>query len=357
MSSDPTNGIAASDSARANDGSHWIQEPVRESAHESEVATLDAPPAPAAAPKPKRIIAVGGGKGGIGKSLIASSLGICLAKRGKRVVMVDADLGGANLHTCLGLNNPDRTLSDFLNRRVDEIEQVVVSTGVENLGLISGAHDFLAASNLKYFQKVRLLKRIARMDADFVLLDLGAGASHNIVDFFLLAELGILVVIPEPSSIENVYRFIKKSFFRDLWSVLKKNDPARKLVEKAMDQKNSHGIRTPFDLLEAVSRLDPSTGRFLKERARQFTPRLVVNEMRYDEDAKLGETMAAICRRHLGISMECVGAIPYDDGVWQANRKKRPFMQDFPRSKAGRSLEKIAHSLFLESGQCAGHTG
>ena len=297
----------------------------------------------------KRIIAVGGGKGGIGKSLMASSLGICLARRGKRVVLLDADLGGANLHTCLGLNNPNRTLSDFLHRRCENIEDVVIGTGVENLGLISGAHDFLTASNLKYFQKVRLLKRITQLEADYILLDLGAGATNNIVDFFLLAELGLVVVIPEPSSIENAYRFIKKSFYRDLWSVLKKNNPARQIVERAMDQKNVHGIRTPFDLLEAVDRIHPETGQVLKERAEAFRPRLIVNETRYDEDLRLGQTMAAVCRRHLGIRMDCIGAVPYDDGVWQANRKKRPFIQDYPRSRAGRCIEKIADTLEFAS--------
>lgn len=310
---------------------------------------VDDVPSFAPAGSSRKIVAVGGGKGGIGKSLMASSLAICLARRGKRVVLLDADLGGANLHTCLGLACPTRTLSDFLQRRFDSIADVVVGTGVENLGLISGAHDFLTASNLKYFQKVRLLKRIAELDADFILLDLGAGVSNNIVDFFLLAELGLLVVVPEPSSIENAYRFLKKSFYRDLWSVLKKNNPARDIVERAMDQKNGYGVRTPFDLLEAVDRIDPLTGQLLKRRADAFRPRLIVNEARYEEDLRLGDTMASVCRRHLGIRMDCIGAVPYDDGVWQANRKKRPFIQDFPRSKAGRAIEKIAEVLLVAS--------
>ena len=102
-------------------------------------------------------------------------------------------------------------------------------------------------------------------------------------DFFLLAEQGILVVIPEPSSIENAYRFLKMSFYRHLWRSLKAS-PARKVVEEAMDQKNQVGIRTPFDLLEAVERLDAASGRFLKEKALEFRPRLLVNQVRYPED-------------------------------------------------------------------------
>jgi len=297
-----------------------------------------------AKPSRGRIIAVGGGKGGVGKSLVTTSLGISLAQHGKRVVVIDADLGGANLHTCLGLSTPVRTLSDFIARRVESIEDVVLETGVKNLRLISGAHDHLTASNLKYFQKTRLLSRIATVDADYILLDIGAGISFNIVDFFLIAEQGLLVVIPEPSSIENAYRFLKMSFFRHLWRGLKAS-PARKVVEQAMDQKNNNGIRTPFDLLEAVERIDASTGRYLKELALSFRPRLLINQSRYPEDERLGGSMAMVCRRHLGIDIDAIGAIPFDESVWKANRKRRPFMLDSPESTAGRAFENVTQSL------------
>lgn len=297
---------------------------------------------------PAQIIAVGGGKGGVGKSLITSSLGIALARRGRKAVMIDADLGGANLHTALGLSTPNVTLADFINRRVSSIDEAIIDSGVSNLGLISGAHDYLTASNLKYFQKTRLLSRIRNIDADFILLDIGAGISYNIVDFFLLASLGILVVVPEPSSIENAYRFLKMSFYRHLWASLK-GTRAREFVEQAMDQKNHHGIRTPFDLLETVERIDPGAGRVLKEQAADFKPRLVVNQIRYREDERLGPSMASVCRKHLGVEIQCLGAIQYDDGVWRANRKKQPFMLVNPGSPAAQSIDRAATALLTIS--------
>jgi MinD-like ATPase involved in chromosome partitioning or flagellar assembly len=136
------------------------------------------------------------------------------------------------------------------------------------------------------------------------------------------------------------------SFYRHLWRSLKAS-PARKVVEQAMDQKNNVGIRTPFDLLEAVERIDSASGRFLKEQALQFRPRLVVNQLRYPEDERLGHSMAVVCRKHLGIDIESLGAVGFDESVWRANRKKRPFMLDFPESSAGRSLEQIARALLL----------
>jgi flagellar biosynthesis protein FlhG len=292
----------------------------------------------------RRIVAVGGGKGGIGKSLITSSLGISLARRGQSVVVIDADLGGANLHTALGVSTPKGTLSDFIHHRVESIEDVIVETGIPNLGLISGAYDFLTASNLKYFQKTRILNRIRKIDADFILLDIGAGISLNIVDFFLLAELGLLVVVPEPSSIEGAYRFLKMSFYRHLWSGLK-GTSARSVIENAMDQKNQYGIRTPFDLLETVEQMDPKAGASLKQKAMTFRPRLLVNQTRFPEDERLGLSMAAVCRKHLGVDIDCVGTVPYDDGVWRAHRKRTPFVVVSPDSPTARSIDQAAGRL------------
>lgn len=303
------------------------------------------PPRPVtSSPRTRRIVAVGGGKGGVGKSLMTASLAICLARRGKRVVVVDADLGGANVHTALGLVSPGLTMADFIHRRVKRIEDVIVETGIDNLGLISGAHDYLSASNMKYQQKTRLLNQIRTIDADFLLIDLGAGISFNIVDFFLLAETGLLVVVPEPSSIENAYRFLKMSFYRNLRAAVKGAE-VRHVIDQAMDQKNLRGIRSPFDLLDAVERVDREAGRALKERALGFRPKLVVNQIRYPDDERLGPSMADVCRKHLGVDMDVLGTVYYDDGVWQANRRKHPFVTVFPDSHAARTIDKAAVHL------------
>ena len=193
----------------------------------------------AAAPLPRRQIwCVGGGKGGIGKSLLTAALGWQLARLGKRVVLVDADLGGANLHTCLGLAGPALHAGRLHPRRVERIEDVVLETGFPRLRLISGASDFLGAANIKYPQKVRVLNRIRALDVDVVLMDLGAGTSFNIIDFFLISDLGMLAVVPEPTSIENGYRFIKSALYRRLRSGGADARRVREIVDAAMDPKN-----------------------------------------------------------------------------------------------------------------------
>jgi flagellar biosynthesis protein FlhG len=302
------------------------------------------PARPGATSFAREIWAVGGGKGGIGKSLITSNLGISLARAGRRVVLVDADLGGANLHTCLGIPEPKLTLTDFVSRRVKDIEEILIKTGVPNLSLISGAHDFLSAANLNFVQKTMLLRRIAELDADLVLLDLGAGTAYNTLDFFLLAQKGIVVAVPEPTSIENCYRFIKSAFYRRLRRVVA-NAQVKRLIESAMDQKNALGIRTPNDLLERIAQMDPLVGEVIQREVGNFRPKIIVNQARTRADVEIGEHMRSACKKYFGIQVEYLGAIDYDDAVWQSVRRREPLLVKHPGSVSARSVERIATRL------------
>ena len=115
-----------------------------------------------------KVWAVGGGKGGVGKSLVTANLSICLALMGYKVVAIDLDLGGANLHTCLGVSVPETTLSDYLTKQVANLQDLVTPTYIENLSLISGAQDDVGMANLKHLQKTKILSKLAELDADYI---------------------------------------------------------------------------------------------------------------------------------------------------------------------------------------------
>jgi len=292
----------------------------------------------------KEIWAVGGGKGGIGKSLITGNIGISLARLKKKVLLVDADLGGANLHTTLGIGVPVMTLSDFLNRRVESIQDVIIRTNIPNLSLVSGAQDFLDAANPSFAQKSRLLRHLETLDADYILLDLGAGTSSNILDFFLFSDHGILIVLPEPTAIENAYRFIKSAFYRRFKKVVA-NQNIKDLIDAAMDQKNAMGIRTPFDLIERVKQMEREVGEILELEVLKFKPKLIVNQVRTKNDIQIGFAMKSACQKYFGISLEYLGYVEYDDCVWQSIRSKRPLAIEYPYSRPSRCIERIVHNL------------
>jgi flagellar biosynthesis protein FlhG len=292
----------------------------------------------------KEIIAIGGGKGGVGKSFLASNLGILLAKSNKKAVLIDADLGGANLHTCLGIAAPEVTLSDFITQSYLRIEDVILRTSLDNLMLISGAQDFLGIANPKYSQKMRLLRGIQSINVNYIVLDLGAGTNINTLDFFLLADKGVLVVVPEPTSIENAYRFIKSALYRRLRMVTS-DSRARMVIDKAMDKKNDLGIRTPVELVDYISRSDAKTGATLADALDQFRPKIVINQVRSLGDVRIGYAMQSACLKFFGIKVDFVGYLENDEQVWQSIRKRQPLALNGEHSKAARNLRTITYNI------------
>lgn len=298
----------------------------------------------AAAPSPRhsrRVVSVGGGKGGIGKSLISANLGIELARRGKKVVLVDADLGGANLHTTLGIDLPRRTLSDFIERKVSRIDDIVTPTGIENLGLVSGALDHLDAANPRYAQKMRLLRHVQQMDVDYAILDLGAGTHANVLDFFLVSDHGVLVLVPEPTAVENAYRFVKAAFWRRMRNVAQTYGYDA-LLRAVME---TGSFRSPVDLLATFTERDPDSGANLARHLASFRPRLVVNQARTEQDADIGLAVVSAWRKYFGLEMDYLGSIAYEDDMWRAVRARRPLLVDRPEANAARSFARIADGL------------
>ena len=106
------------------------------------------------------IWAIGGGKGGIGKSFLISNVAMYLALHDKKVVLLDADLGGANLHTFFGVNKPRTTLTEFFDEKIP-LESLIVDSGIQNLGLLVGAVGSLAMDSIKYTQKQKLVVDLA----------------------------------------------------------------------------------------------------------------------------------------------------------------------------------------------------
>jgi flagellar biosynthesis protein FlhG len=302
----------------------------------------------------RRIVAIGGGKGGAGKSLIAANVAIYLATLGKRVVLLDADLGGANLHTFVGVERPRVTLGDLFEKRVSRVEDVVVETGIPNLGLVSGEGDPSWIANPRPAQKFRLLNQVQHLEVDYLIVDLGPGSGFNALDFFLVADVGVLVVVPEPTSVENAYRFVKSAFLRRL---------RRAGLERALgllhegDHAFEGGIPSPYDLYMAARELDTTLAEKLLAELRNFRARLIVNQARARSDLELGSGLSSAARRRLGVSFDYLGHIEHDDAVWLAVRKRRPLLVEQPESSAGKGLERITRRLLaLETERPTAHS-
>lgn len=297
-----------------------------------------------AQPRAKKIWAVGGGKGGVGKSLVSANVSICLALMGHKVIAVDLDLGGANLHTCLGLPVPQTTLSDFISGKVARIDDLLVSTPITNLKIISGAQDELGMANLKNMHKNEIIEKLHDLDADYILFDLGAGTAFNTIDFFINADKGILVVLPEPTSIENTYRFIKSVFYRRL-KTIEGIEVVEPMIEEALNSKIATGQTTPAELVKKIAADYPELGVKIRQELLALRPNLIMNQVRSQADIDIGYSIQSICRKYFGIEMPFPGYLDYDQSVWQSVRKRKPLLIEFPHSKLVHNFDRIVHRL------------
>lgn len=302
-------------------------------------------------PRP-RLWAVGGGKGGVGKSVVASSLAVAFAARGRRCVLVDADLGAANLHTLLGMESPNRTLAHFLTGEAETLREVVSSTPVPNVELISGAQALLDMANPMHGRKMRLIRNLSTLAADEVFLDLGAGSSFNVLDFFVCADRGMVVIEPEPTSIDNAYHFLKAAFFRSLRAVTR-TPSVRQTLDFVLAERSKGKLSCPRDIISAVSRANPEAGKLLLERAAAFAPMLIVNQARGTGDRELGHGIERACEKLLGTRIDYRGALDWDESVARAVRERRPVGHVSQSCPFWRGIETLAEGLLAASPRAA----
>jgi flagellar biosynthesis protein FlhG len=290
---------------------------------------------------------VGGGKGGVGKSVVASSLAAAIAGTGRRCAVIDADLGGANLHTLLGVSRPRRTLSHLLTGEVASLAELMVPTSVPNLWLVSGDQALLEMANPKHSQKEMLLRHIRALDVDDVVLDLGAGSAFNVLDFFLLARRRLVVVTPEPTAIENAEHFLKAALYRSLQVVAKRPDVGAAILRLRKDRRGWR-VRSARELIALVREMDPPAAKLLEERAQAFMPLLLVNQVQTAEHRRVGPQLVATCRDRLGVSIDFGGSLDSDPNVAAAVAQQQPAFQAFPHCGFSRHIDALARRMLRE---------
>lgn len=265
-----------------------------------------------------RIIAIGGAKGGIGKSLFAANLGTMLASLGFRTVMVDLDLGGSDLHIYLGHKRiPEVTLNDFLNRKVIQLSDAMVGHGHGPM-LIAGNMGELGAANIPFQKKMRLIESIQKANADYVILDLGGGTDYNTLDFFLAADLGIVITTLDQSAYVEAYGFIKTALQRKLNRLFsadssfraRKNSALRELVLENTVVPEDGRPQTIQALLEKTAQQDPVSLPLIADEILGFSPHLVVNHC-FDPSAgaKVASTLRSVACERLSVDIHHAGTI------------------------------------------------
>lgn len=302
----------------------------------------------------KKIWAFGGGKGGVGKSFVAGNLGILLAQNGYHVILADLDLGGANMHTWLGVNSPTKSISEFIEREVLDIKKLLIPTDIPGLNLLSGAKDGVEIANMKHTQKRRFITALRQLDADYIVIDLGAGTAYNTIDFFLLADSQGLIVIPEPTSIENAYRFIKNSFFRQVFHN-SQGFGLKNVVNEILRKDNPHNVNTPRELIDYFNKLGGKATVFIEEQIQYFMPKLILNQVRTERDQMVGPAMKKACLKYFNLNVKFLGQVSFDDTVRKSVLERQPLAVAYSDCVPMEQLKVIITDLLKDEEEYAGN--
>jgi len=247
------------------------------------------------APNDARLITVSSGKGGVGKTNFTVNLAICLARMGRRVSVIDADLGLANVDVVMGLV-PKYTLTHVIKNQMSIAD--IVTTGPEGIQVISGGSGVMELVNIGSEPLQNLIESLSFLNetSDFIFVDTGAGLSQNVMSFIQAAEEVILVITPDPTAITDAYALIKN----------------------------------------------------ISEQGKRI--KVVVNRVESNkEGTDVFNKLSSAARKFLKVELENTGMIYEDPNVRKAVRQQTPFMVNYPNCLASKGIEQIAMSL-LDAG-------
>lgn len=283
-------------------------------------------------------ISFGSGKGGVGKSMLVANMAILLAKAGLKVCIADLDISGADIHILFGLFEPKHSISDFLSHRINSLDKIATTFNYfGGIRLLPGTGDTLQNANLTFKEKQRLIKAINQVDADVLLVDVGAGASLHTLDFFMMTDMQICVTTPEPTAIMDFYTFLQLATIRKAMSGFLSQDE----VSKALKENTFTSLAEIFTMTEA---LQPGAKEKIQQALYSFNPLLVVNMV--GTGARLNVMkLKKLAQTYLGIYLPDLGEIPDDPALQEALRTYIPVSESVPGSAAARALAGIAAKL------------
>lgn len=243
--------------------------------------------------RPVKVIAVTGGKGGVGKTNLSVNLSVALADLHRRVVLMDADLGLANVDVLLGLQ-PRFTLADVLSgeRKMRDI-LVQGPNGIKVVPASSGVASMAGLSAQEHAAIIHSFSELSDQ-LDILMIDTAAGISDTVVSFVRAAQEVVVVVCDEPSSITDAYALIKL-------------------------------LNTDHDV---------------------FRFKVIANMTRSNQEGiHLFNKLNAVCDRFLDASLQYLGCVPFDENVRNAVQKRKSLMEFSPRCKAAQAIRKVAQQI------------
>lgn len=271
-----------------------------------------------------QVWAFGGAKGGVGRSVICAATAFALVQQGKKVIALDFDLGSANLHTLMGIIQPKRNLEQWILGQANSLADVCSPTSLPGLSLISGGASIYNPSHPSPEQLKRLLQEALALEADYILIDLGAGIHPHTLDFFNVAGRSFIITTPEPTAIQNTYAFFKASLIRRIEVVLGPYPWLRKILQRAASAKGNARITSIGQLLNMLQELDGDVNRKIIEQLQSLKAPLIINRAYAKDEEQVLQALKKICEQFLHFKLKHALTISEDKSLRNAIRQLLP---------------------------------
>ena len=291
------------------------------------------------------VLPVAGGKGGIGKSALAANLGLTLARLDHQVTLVDADLGGSDLHNLLGQDNLEPGLGEVLTVKdltVDQVRRPVLEPG---LFFVPGDAMIVGTANPSFQKKRKLLHDLKAMPGEFILLDLGAGTSITVMDFFLTSPFSLVVMLPERPAVLSAYNFLKNVLFRALDRIFRDNARTKKVLAEYQARGKGPGSMNIAELSAALEEALPGAGLRARRAVERWRPKLVLNRVRTIDDFIYARDLQARVASDLGLLVEVMAFLPEDELVRTAAQDGHLALDLDPRAPFCQAVARLALRL------------
>jgi flagellar biosynthesis protein FlhG len=294
------------------------------------------------------IVSFASGKGGVGRSFIVSSLGITLAKMGLRVVVVDFDFTGANLHSWFGQYPSNPNVGDYFKDPNLKLKDLMKTTSVEDLKIIQGFWPTWGIFNINAQYMSQFLEEMRNLPADLILIDLGSGLSPFQWEVLNASNDKILVSTPEPLSIEKTYRWVEKYLVQYFKEKNKEEFSEEELIQywlgRADKKHQMFQIRGFFE--KEQSKVNSKLKKENLEDSSLIGPvHLILNQTRSYEDENLGNSIKSVFNKNYFTQLDYLGFIQYDNAVWQCARQRDPVLLTQPYSPQVGQFLAIAKQL------------
>jgi len=293
--------------------------------------------------------AIAGGKGGTGKSFLASNIAFNFSKHNLKTLIVDLDFEASNIHTFLEVPEQKYSLFDYLNGKMNKLKNIVQKTSYKNLSIIAAkSFEYQSLDNSVKFDVnlyvKKLFDEIRDLGFDRVFFDLGPGSKPLAVKSFLEADYKIALSTAEPTSVENLHFFLKRSFSIYLNTLCEQHEFLNEL-SSIQKKKDSLKLKSPSDYIRHLKSNCGDQGLKIALKLESLSPLFIINQCRIPMDFKIGPSLAQASRRYYGFNASSLGHLSYDEKVWQSIRSMQPLLLSYPQSHVLNEIDMIYKNL------------